>query len=96
MARPPPWSRRARRGGTHRGQTSGVGGIEDSLEALAGRLEEIAAELDDLGFEHLREAAGGGDPAHLATERRLVRARRAVARAVAILRTGEGDGFPGT
>ena len=67
-----------------------MAGIEDSLEGLAARLADIAAEMDDVGFEHLREAAGGGDPAHLAVERRLVRARRAVARAVAILRAGDG------
>ncbi len=72
-----------------------MGGIEDSLEDLATRLADIAADMDDLGFEHLREAAAGGDPAHLAAERRLLRARRAVARAVAALRTGDTDGMSG-
>lgn len=69
-----------------------MGDIEYSFEELAARLEGIAADMDDLAFEHLREAAAGGDPAHLAAERRLLRARRAVARAVAALRarhTGE-------
>ena len=62
-----------------------MGGIEDSLEDLAARLAGIAADMDDLAFEHLREAAAGGDPAHLGAERRLLKARRAVARAVAAL-----------
>ncbi|MCY3925216.1 MAG: hypothetical protein OXG52_06870 [bacterium] len=64
-------------------------GIEESLEGLAARLSDIAADMDDLGFEHLREAAAGGDAAHLAVERRLLRARRAVARAVAALRADD-------
>ena len=63
---------------------------EDPFDNLATRLSEIAAEMDDLAFEHLREAAAGGDPEHLAAERRLAKARRAVARAAAALRSG-GD-----
>lgn len=62
-----------------------MGGVEDSFEDLAARLEGIAADMDDLAFEHLREAAAGGDAVHLAAERRLLKARRAVARAVAAL-----------
>lgn len=62
-----------------------MGGIEDSFEDLAARLEGIATDMDDLAFEHLREAAAGGDAVHLAAERRLLKARRAVARAVAAL-----------
>ncbi len=72
-----------------------MGGIEESLGELAARLSDIAADMDDLGFEHLREAAAGGDPAHLAVERRLVRARRAVARAVAALRADDTGGASG-
>lgn len=72
-----------------------MSGIEESLEDLAARLADIAADMDDLGFEHLREAAAGGDPAHLAAERRLLRARRAVARAVAVLRADDTDGASG-
>ena len=65
--------------------------IPDALEELAERLAAVAADMDDLGFEQLRAAASGGDPNHLATERRLLRARRAVGRAIAALRTPEGD-----
>ena len=72
-----------------------MAGIEDALEDLAARLADIAADLDDLGFEHLREAAAGGDLAHLAVERRLARARRAVSRAVAALRADDPDGTSG-
>ena len=71
-----------------------MGGIEDSFEDLAARLERIATDMDDLAFAHLREAAAGGDPAHLAAERRLLRARRAVARAVAALSAQDPAGSP--
>ena len=65
--------------------------IEAALEDLAERLAGIAADMDDLGFEQLRAAATGGDPTHLAAERRLLKARRAVSRAVAALRAPEDD-----
>lgn len=66
--------------------------IPDALQDLAERLAGIAADMDDLGFEELRAAASGGDPGHLAIERRLLKARRAVGRAIAALRTPEEDG----
>ena len=66
--------------------------ISEALEDLAERLAGIAADMDDLGFEQLRAAASGADPSHLAAERRLLKARRAVSRAVAALRAPEdGD-----
>jgi len=65
--------------------------ITEALEDLAERLAGIAADMDDLGFEQLRAAASGGDPTHLAAERRLLKARRAVSRAVAALRAPEDD-----
>ncbi len=65
--------------------------IDDALEDLAERLAGIAADMDDLGFEYLRAAAAGGDPTHLAVERRLLKARRAVARAVAALQPRPSD-----
>jgi len=60
---------------------------------LADRLEAIAEELGDLAFDRLRTAtvaAGQGtppDPAVVAEERRLTRARRAVEKAMVLLRT---------
>jgi hypothetical protein len=61
-------------------------------EDLADRLEAIAEEIGDLAFDRLREAAGAAgrgdtpDPAVVAEERRLTRARRAVEKAVVVLR----------
>lgn len=63
---------------------------------LAEQLGAIADALGDLAFDALRQAslvAGEGtdpDPALLAEERRLTRARRAVEKAAHILR-GPGD-----
>lgn len=71
-----------------------MGGIDGSLEELAARLEGIAADMDDLAFDHLREAAAGGEAAHLAAERRLLKARRAVARALAALSPPDPDDAP--
>jgi hypothetical protein len=66
-----------------------------SLEDIADRLEAIAEELDDLVIDQLRMAssrvAAGDDldPEVLKEERRIARARRAVAKAAAILRPPE-------
>jgi hypothetical protein len=60
-------------------------------EDVAGRLGAIAEELADLAIDRLQEAqasvrAGGDpDPALLAEERRITRARRAVEKAVSLL-----------
>jgi len=68
------------------------------LEDVADRLEAIAEELGDLAFDRLCEAssmAGRGatpDPALVAEERRLTRARRAVQKAVVTLRRSPGPG----
>lgn len=67
-------------------------------EELAERLSAMAEELGDLALERLRQASdqlsaeGGPDPALLAEERRLTRARRAVEKAAALLAE---DGRPG-
>jgi len=61
-------------------------------DELADRLATIAEELGDLAFDRLREASSaagrgeGPDPETVAEERRLTRARRAVEKAVALLR----------
>jgi hypothetical protein len=62
-------------------------GVED----LADRLAALSEELGDLAFDRLREAsssAGRGEaaPALVAEEKRLSRARRAVDKAVVLLR----------
>jgi len=74
------------------------------LEDVADRLAAIAEELGDLAFDRLREATGAArrtgtpDPAVIAEEKRLTRARRAVEKAVVLLRrapasTAEPDAF---
>ncbi len=71
---------------------------------MADRLEAIAEELGDLAFDRLREAtsaarrSGMPDPAVVAEEKRLTRARRAVEKAVVVLRRspsspGDPDAF---
>jgi hypothetical protein len=62
------------------------------LDDVADRLEAIAEEIGDLAFDRLREATSGArctgtpDPAVVAEEKRLTRARRAVEKAVIVLR----------
>ncbi len=61
------------------------------VEELAERLAQLSEELGDLAFDRLREAsssAGRGEPspALVAEEKRLTRARRAVDKAVVLLR----------
>lgn len=65
--------------------------IAETLDDLAERLAGIANELDDLGFELLRAAGAAGDPDPPAAERQVLKARRAVSRAVAALRAPTAD-----
>lgn len=63
-----------------------------STEELAERLSQIAEELADLALDRLRQASetardhGSVDPALVAEEKRLTRARRSVEKAESILR----------
>ncbi len=50
------------------------------------RLETIAADLDDLAFDRLREAVADGDVTRPADDKRLMQARRAIEKAAATLR----------
>lgn len=50
------------------------------------RLESISEELADLGMERLRESIDAGGTELPVDERRLARARRAVEKAIGILR----------
>lgn len=54
--------------------------------SLADRLESIAADLDELAFDRLREAAADGATSRPADDKELVKARRAVEKAAGILR----------
>ena len=67
-----------------------------SVEDLADRLAQLSEELGDLAFDRLRQASssvgrGEAQPALVAEEKRLTRARRAVDKAVILLRAMDGD-----
>jgi hypothetical protein len=66
----------------------------ESLDDVASRLEAVVEELTDMALDTLRRGASGDpDSAEageaLAEERRIVRARRAVEKAVAVLQEGQ-------
>jgi hypothetical protein len=56
------------------------------VHALADRLEAIVEELDEIAFDRLRVAAAEGQRARPDDDRELSKARRAVEKAVAVLR----------
>jgi hypothetical protein len=66
--------------------TIGGAGYGDLVE----RLEAIAAELDDLAFDQLREAVADGATARPVDDRRLMQARRAIDKAAAHRRQAGG------
>jgi hypothetical protein len=76
-----------------------VAAADDALVEMAGRLEGISEELTDMALDALRRVTSGDpDSAEageaLAIERRIVRARRAVEKAAAVLQEG-GRGLDG-
>ncbi len=56
------------------------------FDEIRGRLEQIAEELADLAIVRLRESIDAGGTELPVDERRLTRARRAVEKAIAVLR----------
>lgn len=50
------------------------------------RLEAIAADLDEVAFDRLREAVADGEVTRPADDKRLMQARRAIEKAAGILR----------
>jgi hypothetical protein len=58
----------------------------DRYGELAGRLEAIGAELDELSFDLLQQAVADGATQRPAQDRSLTQARRAVEKAAALLR----------
>jgi hypothetical protein len=56
------------------------------IAGIAGRLEAIVEELDEIAFDRLRQAAGDGETERPAGDRRIVQARRAVEKAAGVLR----------
>ena len=56
------------------------------IERLAERLEQIVADLDELAFDRLREAAANGATERPASDKELAKARRAAEKAAHVLR----------
>ncbi len=54
--------------------------------SLADRLESVAADIDDMAFDDLREAVADGEVVRPVTDKRLMQARRAIEKATVILR----------
>ena len=59
------------------------------LAGIAERIEGIVEELDEIAFDRLRQAAGDGATVRPASDRELTKARRALEKAVAVLRAIE-------
>lgn len=53
---------------------------------FADRLESVAADIDDLAFDDLRQAVADGEVVRPTTDKSLMQARRAIEKAVVILR----------
>ncbi len=54
--------------------------------SLVERLESVAADLDEMAFDRLREAVADGAVARPADDKKLMQARRAIEKAAAVLR----------
>ena len=59
--------------------TSDYGGLVE-------RLESVAADLDDLAFDRLREAVADGEVTRPTDDKKLMQARRAIEKAAMVLR----------
>ncbi len=55
-------------------------------EHLVERLEAVAADLDEIAFDRLREAVSEGELARPADDKKLMQARRAIEKAAGVLR----------
>jgi hypothetical protein len=53
---------------------------------LVERLETIAAELDEIAFDRLREAVSEGELVRPLDDKKLMQARRAIEKAAGVLR----------
>ena len=56
-------------------------------ERLADQLDRIAEDLDDMAFDQLREAVADGELDRPRSDKTLMQARRAVAKAAHLLRS---------
>jgi hypothetical protein len=53
---------------------------------LIERLESVAADLDEMAFDRLREAVADGEITRPPDDKKLMQARRAIEKAAAVLR----------
>ncbi len=60
--------------------------MNDSYDNLVERLESIAADLDEMAFDRLREAVADGEVTRPADDKKLMQARRAIEKAASVLR----------
>jgi hypothetical protein len=60
--------------------------VAGEFDHIRSRLEQISEELADLAIVRLRESIDAGGSELPVDERRLIRARRAVEKAIAVLR----------
>ena len=54
--------------------------------SLVERLESIAADLDEMAFDRLREAVAEGEVTRPPDDKKLMQARRAIEKAATVLR----------
>jgi hypothetical protein len=66
--------------------------MDGDIGRVVGKLEAISEELTDLAMNRLREAMAAGETEVPLDEKRINRARRAVERAAAILRSADEGG----
>ncbi|TFH19452.1 MAG: hypothetical protein E4H05_04600 [Acidimicrobiales bacterium] len=55
-------------------------------DSLIERLESVAADLDEIAFDRLREAVADGEVTRPVADKKLMQARRAIEKAAAALR----------
>lgn len=72
--------------GNHRAYCSTVGAMAGEFDDIRARLEAISEELADLAMTRLKESIDAGGSELPVDERRLARARRAVEKAISVLR----------
>jgi hypothetical protein len=60
--------------------------VTGEYDEIVERLESIAADLDELAFDRLREAVADGEIARPADDKQLMQARRAIEKAADVLR----------
>ena len=63
-----------------------MGEYADLISGLVQRLDAIAADLDEIAFDRLREAVADGEVTRPVDDKRLMQARRAIEKAAGVLR----------